>query len=74
MLAKATRSLCQQVPRAGKIAQLCHGDATQSQGGGVISQRDPIEGAQHIAGGKRQRRSVENGIHETGKVDDAAAP
>ena len=50
---------------ARQITELSHGNAAQRQGGRVVAQCDPLQGAERIADRQRPRRRRDQRIHRT---------
>ena len=62
--AEAARGAPQKLARARVLAELGHGDAAQGQRRRVVAQRDPLEGAERVAGGEGARGGGDQGVHD----------
>ena len=57
------RRSSQESLRSNEIAELRHRDASQREGGRVVTQGDPVQGAEGITPGERTRRGRDQRVH-----------
>ena len=62
--AEAAGGAPQELAGTRVLAELGHGDAAQGQRRRIVAHADPLEGAEHVAGGEGARGSGDQGIHD----------